>query len=119
MSDSALGLLPDFIAGAVVVGEPVVVVAVLVGVEEFFRVLGGKPAREADGAIGAVGSVSPLTVRAVGGEDALALDRNIGGHAQHDGEAHGRAQHGIGDAGVAAGGVEEMLGWFSRGRRRA
>ncbi len=36
VGDAAFGLLPDFVGGAVVVGEPVVVVAVLVGVEVFF-----------------------------------------------------------------------------------
>ena len=32
---------------------------------------------------------------------------DVGGHAESDGEAHGRAEHGVGDAGVAGGGVEE------------
>ena len=46
---------------------------------------------------------------AVGGEDVLALGGDVGGHAEGDGEALRGAEHGVGDAGVAAGGVEESF----------
>src|ERR1700742_421455 len=99
--DLPAGLLPDFVGGGVVVGAPVVVVAVLVGVEEFCGVLGDESAGAADGAVGAVGGVGPEDVGAVGGEDVFALGRDVGGNAEGDGEAHGGAEHGVGNAGVA------------------
>ena len=59
VGDAAFGLLPDLVGGAVVVGEPVVGVAVLVGVEVFFGFVGGEIAGFADGTVGAVGGVGP------------------------------------------------------------
>ena len=87
-------------------GAPVVVVGVLVGVEVVSGV-GGELAGDADGAVGAVGRVGKDDIGAVGGEDAFALDGNISGHAEQYTEAQRCAEHGVGDAGVAAGGVEE------------
>ena len=55
----AFGLLPDLVGGGVVVGEPVVVVGVLVGVEVLLGLGGGELAGLADGAVGAVGGVGP------------------------------------------------------------
>src|SRR6202043_377038 len=39
----------------------------------------------------------------------FALARNVFRHAQGDWEAFGRAKHGVSDAGVAAGGIEQNL----------
>ena len=39
----------------------------------------------------------------------LALGRDVGGHGESDRETQRRAEHGVGDAGVAAGGVEKRL----------
>ena len=105
--DLAFGLLPDFVAGGAVVGAPVFVVGVLVGVVVAVGLGGDQLAGLADGAVGAVGGVGPDDLGAVGCEVALALVRDVGRHAEGDGEAHGRAEHGVGDAGVAAGGVEK------------
>ena len=71
--------------------------------------LGGKLASHADGAVGAVTGVGINHVRAIRAQNLLALGGNILRHAQHDGKSLGRAQHGVGDAGVAAGGIEQGL----------
>ncbi len=100
-----LGLLEDFVRRAGVVGAPVGRVAVLVGVE-VLRV-GSKLTGFADGAVGAFGGIGPEDLGPIRVEDAFALGRDIRGHAERDGEGKSRAEHGVGDAGVAAGGVEE------------
>ncbi len=107
MGDLAFGLVPDLVGGGAVVRAPVFVVGVLVGVEVAVGFGGGQLAGFADGAVGAVGGVGPDDLGSVGGEKALALGRDVGGHAEGDGEAQRRAEHGVGDAGVAAGGVEQ------------
>src|SRR5580658_9073413 len=109
MRDPALSLLPDFVGGSVIVGLPVGLVGVLVGVEIFFGMLRGELAGHPDGAVGTVGGIGINDVGAVALQDLLALARNILRHAQGDGEAFGSAQHRIGNAGVAAGGVEQNL----------
>ncbi len=106
---AAFGLAPDFVGRAVVVGLPVVFVAVLVGVEVAPGLIRGQLARLADGAVRAVGRVGPNDVCAIGGKNAFALRRHIGRHAERDGEAQRRAQQRVGDAGVAAGGVEQVF----------
>ena len=57
--DLAFGLLPDLVGGGAVVGAPVFVVGVLVGVEVAVGLGGDQLARFADGAVGAVGGVGP------------------------------------------------------------
>ena len=109
VSDPAGGLLPDLGAGGVVVGQPVGVVGVLVDVAEAVGVVAGQFAGAANGAVGALVGIGPLHASAVGAENALALRRDVGGHGELDGKAEGRAEHGEGDAGVAAAGVEEGL----------
>ena len=44
---------------------------------------------------------------AVGGQDPLALGLAVARHAERHREAEGRAEHGVGDPGVARGGVEQ------------
>ena len=107
MSDLAARLAPDLGAGGVVVGQPVGVVRILVGVVEARGVVAGQFAGAADGAVGTLIGVGPVDLGAVGAQDPLALRRHAGGHGQVDREAQRRAQHGEGDAGVAAGGVEQ------------
>ena len=121
VGDLALGLLPDFVGGGAVVGLPVLLVAVLVGVEVAVGLGSGQGAGLADGAVGAVGGVGPDDLGAVGGEDVFALRRDVGGHAERDGKAQRGAQHGVGDAGVAAGGVQQgaaVWGWWNLSRPR-
>ena len=52
-------------------------------------------------------------IGAVSAQNAFALIGNIRGHAEHDWEAFGSAEHGVCDAGVAAGGIEQN---FSAGQ---
>ncbi len=68
VGDLAFGLLPDFVAGGAVVGAPVLVVAVLVGVEVAVGLGSDEFAGLADGAVGAVGGVGPDDLGAVGFE---------------------------------------------------
>src|SRR6185437_13079977 len=105
--DQAFGLAPDLVGGGAIVGLPVLVIAVLVGVHVAVGVGGGELAGLADGAVGSVGGVGPDDLGAVGGEDVLALLGDVGGDAEGDGKVQRGAQHGVGDAGVAGGGVEQ------------
>ena len=91
------------------VGEPVGVVGVLVSVIEADGIVAGQFAGAANGAVGTLVGVSPLDASAIGVEDSLALRGDVGGHGELDGKAEGRAEHGEGDASVAAAGVEEDL----------
>ncbi len=68
VGDLAFGLGPDFVGGGAVVGAPVFVVGVLVGVEVAVGLVGGELAGLADGAVGAVGGVGPDDLGSVGGE---------------------------------------------------
>jgi hypothetical protein len=70
---TAGGLLPDFGTGGAVVGEPVGVVRVLVGVEKAVGIVAGELAGAANGAIGALVRIGPVHLGAVGAENSLAL----------------------------------------------
>src|ERR1700751_676207 len=84
MRDATFRLLPDFISGAMVMSLPVRTVRALawIGIED----------------------ACPVSL-----QDALAFRRNVLRHAQCNGDALSGADHGIGDAGVAAGRVEQHL----------
>src|SRR5579871_771274 len=109
MGDAALRLLPDFVGCRVVVRLPVGVVRILVGIEVLIRVSRGQLPRHADGAVRSVAGIRINNVGAIALQDLLTLARNIFRHAQRDGKSFRRADHGISDAGVAAGGIEEHL----------
>ena len=109
MRDLAGGLLPDLGAGGAVVGEPVGVVRILVSVVEPVRMVAGQFSRPADGPVGTFVGVGPVHFRCEGVEDAFALRGDAGRHGELDGKADRCAEHGEGDAGVAAGGVEQGL----------
>ena len=68
---------------------------------------GGKFAGLANGAVGAIGGIGINNVRAIGAQNLFALGGNILRHAQGDGKSFSRSEHGVGDAGVAAGGIEQ------------
>src|SRR5258708_13409131 len=70
---------------------------------------GGKFASGADGAVGAVAGIGINKVCAVRAQNPFAFGGNILRHAECDGKSFSRAQHGVGDAGVAAGGIEQNL----------
>src|ERR1043166_5904432 len=106
MRDLPFTLLPDFVSGAVVVSLPVGIVGVLVGVEIFSRIRGVKFTHFADCAVGTFTGVGINNGGAVSVKNALALNRNIFRHAERDREALGGSDHGEGDAGITAGGVQ-------------
>ena len=106
---AAFGLLPDFFRGRAVMRAPVRVVRVLVGVEVLPRLRGRKFARFADGAVRAFGCVGEHDLRTVGANRALALLRYVLRHAQGHREALRRAHHGVGNSGIAAGGIQQRL----------
>src|SRR5258708_21225574 len=70
---------------------------------------GGKFASRADGAVGAIAGIGINNVRAIGAENLLTFGGDILRHAECDGKSFSSAEHGIGDAGVAAGGIEQNL----------
>src|ERR1700686_2272177 len=109
MGDASLRLLPDFVGRAVIVGLPVGFVGILVGIEILVGLIARQFTGHANGAVRTIGRIGIKNVGAVALQDLLTLPRNIFRHAESDGESLGRAQHGIGDAGVAAGGVEQDL----------
>src|ERR1700691_1459409 len=69
--------------------------------------LGGEFAGLADGAIGAVVRIGIDNVCSVNAQNLLAFGGNVLRHAERYGKSLSRAQHGIGNAGVAAGGVKQ------------
>src|SRR5208283_5167309 len=109
VGDAALGLLPDFVGGRVIVGLPVGVVGILVGVEILLGMFAGQLARLTDRAVGTVVRIGINNVGSVALENLFAFARNVFWHAERDGEGFGGSQHGVGDAGIAAGGVEKNL----------
>src|SRR6266478_3536532 len=92
-----------------VVSLPVGRVRILVGVKIFFRLALVEFAHRADGAVRAVGGIGINNVGAVGVENSLAFDGNVFRHAQRDRKTFGSADHGVGDSGIAAGGVEQSF----------
>ena len=86
---------------------PVGRVVVLVGVEVAVGIGLVDLAAHADGAVGAFAGIAEDHLRAVGFQDAFALDGGVGRQAQLDLVAAIGADHGVGDAGVAAGGVQD------------
>ena len=100
-------LLDDLRAGGQLVGPRVGGVGVLVDVGEVVGMGGGQLARLGAGAVRALQRVGLDDLDSVGAQDALALDAGVGGQAQGDPEAEGRAEHRVGDARVPAGRVEQ------------
>ena len=110
MREESAGLVDDFRAGVFEVGFPIGRIVVLVGIEVAIRVGIVDFAAEADGAVGAFGGVAVDGLGAVRFEDFLALLGGVGGEDElHLVSAVG-ADHGVGDAGIAAGGVEDRAG---------
>jgi hypothetical protein len=89
------------------VGQGVRRVGVLVDVRKAVRLGVGELARSEPCSVRALGGIGHDDLRAVGVEDALALGPGRRGQAEGHSEAERGAQHGVGNAGVAARGVEE------------
>src|SRR5215471_2649763 len=109
MRNASLGLLPDLVGGCAVVGFPVRIIRVLIGVEILVRMCCGKLAGHANGTVGSVSGVGVNDVCTVSLQDLLTLTRNVFRHAEGDRKSFCRTEHRIGDAGVAAGRVEKNL----------
>ena len=102
-------LPPDLHRGRVVMGPPVGVVVVLVGVKVPVGVGIDELLHVALGAVGALGRVGQHQLGAVRQETLLALGAGVSREGELDAVAALGADHGVGDAGVAAGGVDQDL----------
>src|SRR5271166_1399007 len=109
MSDPALGLLPDFVGGAPVVRQPIRIIGVLVRIKVVVRVCGDDALCLEYRTVRAFARFGVEDLCTVGLQNSLALDRDVGGYAEGHAKAAGGTQHGIGDSGVAAGGIEQTL----------
>ena len=101
--------LDNFGAGAVEMRAPVGGVAVLVGIKVFLGACGEDLLAETNRSVGAFAGIGKHHFRAVGFQNLFAFMRGIGGQAQFRAVALDGADHRIGDAGVAAGGVEQNV----------
>src|SRR5260370_18141094 len=90
MGDATGGLLPDFVGRSAIVGLPVCGIAVLVGVEIFFRISRDDFVHLANRAVGAFIAWSDHEFGAQRCEDALALVRS----AVRQTKLHGKLQRG-------------------------
>ncbi len=116
VSEQAIGLFDNFAAGGFEMRFPVSRVIVLIGVKITVGVGFVDLAALADGAVGAFSRIAEYHLRAISLEDALALDGSVGGQAQPDAIAARGADHGIGNAGVAACGIQNgVLGTEAAG----
>ena len=104
MSDAALGLLPDLRAGAGVVGHRIVTVGELV--EHLATAIGLHLQGQVAGTFHAV---DQNQLGAVGGHRRLAFGGGVVRHDQHHLVTLDRRRHGQGDAGVAAGGLDQHV----------
>ena len=109
VGDAAFGLRDDLGAGGFEVRLPVGVVVVLIRVEVAVRIGVVDFADLADRAVRTLVGGRQHEFGAVGFQDALALDRGVDRQAELHLVAARRADHGVGDAGVAAGGVDQGL----------
>ena len=107
---------PDLRAGRLPVRLRIGGVAVLVGIEVRLGRRLGQLQRLARRAFGAVQPVGHHHLGAVDPEQRPALGARIAGQADGHLHARRRAEHGVGDAGVAAGGIQQPLpGQLARG----
>ncbi len=88
---------------------PVGRVAVLIGIEIFFGIGGDHFFHFTDRAIGAFVAGSDDQFGSECAEDFLALMRSAVRQAQRDAVAERRANHGVSDAGIAAGGIDDAF----------
>ena len=107
--DAPLGLLPNFRSGGLVMRLPVGRVAVLVGVEKLVRRRSVNLPCAADGAVRSFVRRRQNQLGAIGGQNALALRAGVRRKAQLHSITQRRADHGVGDARIAAGRVQNGL----------
>ena len=109
MGDAMVGLLPNLHCRPREMRLPVGVVVVLVGVKIFSRVGGHQAAALVVGAVGAFQRVGLDDFRAVKPHQLFALLRGVGGQEERHLVPQRRPQRRVGDAGVAAGRVDDGL----------
>src|SRR5260370_33011510 len=109
MRDASLRLLPDFVGCPMIVSFPVAFVRIVVGIEILIWMCTRQLSCQADCAISTVGWIGIKNVGAVALQDLFAFARNILRYAESAGKSFGRAQHGIRDPSIAAGGIEQNL----------
>ena len=106
MRDPSLSLLPDFVGRPVIVSFPVGLVRILIRIKILVGMIASQFTCHANRAIGSVGRIGIENICAVALQNLFPFTRNIFRHAKCYGKSFSRAQHGISDASIAAGGVE-------------
>ena len=107
--DAPFGLFPDLRRGGLVVRLPVGGIVVLVGIEVPIGVFGGQFAGFEDRAVGGEARIRQDQFGPIGAEQVFALLVGVARQAEVDFVAHRCAEHGVGDAGVARGRIENDL----------
>ncbi len=92
-----------------VVGLPVGIVRILVGVEIFVGIGRGKFTRFSNSAIGSLARICINDVGAVTVQYLFAFERHVIRHAQRDRKSLGRTKHGISDSRIPACRIEQNL----------
>src|SRR5438445_11707027 len=106
MRDLSLSLSPDFNASTFVMGAPVRIVVVLIGIKEFLRLGSGHLASQQLRPIGSLHRISVDDFSAINSQEACSFGAGILRQAKSNWITSGRAEHRIGHAGIAARRVE-------------
>src|ERR1700678_2827332 len=105
MRDPALGLRQNLRRRAIIVGFPIRGIVVLIGVKIAFGIGTVNLLAKPDGTVGTLGLIAKNHLGIVGLQDVLAFDGDVFRQAELYFIAQIRADHGVGDARVPAGGV--------------
>src|SRR6185369_10497215 len=119
VGDAATSLFPNFVCRAAIVRLPVRRIAVLIGIKISFGIVGDHFLDAMNGAIGAFVARSNHQFGAKRAENFLALMGRAVRQAQGDAVGERGADHGVGDAGIAAGGVDDALTRSQRSASKA
>src|SRR5437588_4074694 len=114
MRNAARSLRPDFVRRSAVMRLPIRRIAVLVGVKIFVGLCRNNLVYLANRAVRALIARRDDQFRAIRLEDALALLRSAVRQAKLHGIPHRRANHGVGDTRVTAGGIKDGLAGSER-----
>ena len=109
MRNAAGGLLPNLVGRGAIVRLPIRRITILVWVKIFVRISRDDFAHFANRTVGAFIARSDHEFRAEGPQDPLALVRSAVRKAKLHGKTERRADHRVGNAGVAAGRVNDGL----------
>src|SRR5450759_2116996 len=106
MRQAAFRLGDDLERGSVVVSFPVGWIIVLVRIKILLGILRINLAAQADGAVGALGGIGEYHLSTIRTQHMLAFVRGVARETELDPITFVSPDHGVGDAGVAAGGVQ-------------